>query len=129
MSLQLSAACQLEVSQQQLGSLTVSPEFGKQFNGQHGHVYKEEKDISSSAKTILGKSDTYLTRRELHLTSHILCLMCVQRSAVCQLEVGTTGFRLLRPGTKDSLGMFPWGQIHSWAHTELRFTFRFFDDK
>eukprot|EP00195_Chlamydomonas_chlamydogama_P007852 CAMPEP_0202893312 /NCGR_PEP_ID=MMETSP1392-20130828/2916_1 /ASSEMBLY_ACC=CAM_ASM_000868 /TAXON_ID=225041 /ORGANISM="Chlamydomonas chlamydogama, Strain SAG 11-48b" /LENGTH=217 /DNA_ID=CAMNT_0049577599 /DNA_START=146 /DNA_END=796 /DNA_ORIENTATION=- len=44
------------------------------------------------------------------------------------LEVGRQGFRLLRPSTEDPLSLFPWGQIHSWAHGTNRFTFRYFDD-
>ena len=44
------------------------------------------------------------------------------------LEVGSLGFRLLRPTSEDPLSLFPWGQIHSWAHGTNRFTFRYFDD-
>jgi len=44
------------------------------------------------------------------------------------LEVGSLGFRILRPETEDPLALFPWGQIHSWAHGTNRFTFRYFDD-
>ena len=44
------------------------------------------------------------------------------------LEVGCLGFRLLRPHSDDCLYAFPWGQIHSWAHTDNRFSFRYFDD-
>lgn len=51
-----------------------------------------------------------------------------RRSAVLLLEVGDTGFRLLKSGSEDPILLFPWGQIHSWAHGDSRFTFRFFDD-
>ncbi|GAX80847.1 hypothetical protein CEUSTIGMA_g8282.t1 [Chlamydomonas eustigma] len=44
------------------------------------------------------------------------------------LEVGNLGFRILRPETEDPLALFPWGQIHSWAHGTSKFTFRYFDD-
>ncbi|GFR52966.1 hypothetical protein Agub_g15643, partial [Astrephomene gubernaculifera] len=64
-----------------------------------------------------------------------MCFYCLpydeeikKRSTVSVLEVGALGFRLLRPASEDCLLAFPWGQIHSWAHTENRFSFRFFDD-
>jgi hypothetical protein len=57
------------------------------------------------------------------------CPSMPQRSAALVLEVGAFGFRLLRPGSEDCLHAFPWGQIHSWAHTDSRFSFRFFDDR
>ncbi|GLC45917.1 hypothetical protein PLESTF_000712100 [Pleodorina starrii] len=51
-----------------------------------------------------------------------------KRSTVVVLEVGPLGFRLMRPNSSDCLFAYPWGQIHSWAHTDNRFSFRFFDD-
>ncbi|PNW78330.1 hypothetical protein CHLRE_09g401650v5 [Chlamydomonas reinhardtii] len=51
-----------------------------------------------------------------------------KRSSLVLLEVGCLGFRLLRPHSDDCLYAFPWGQIHSWAHTDNRFSFRYFDD-
>ncbi|KAG2494568.1 hypothetical protein HYH03_007334 [Edaphochlamys debaryana] len=51
-----------------------------------------------------------------------------KRSTVIALEVGMLGFRLMRPRTEDCLFAYPWGQIHSWAHTDNRFSFRYFDD-
>jgi len=45
------------------------------------------------------------------------------------LEVGPIGFRILKAGTQDPIYLFPWGQVHSWAHGTNRFSFRFFDDK
>ena len=54
--------------------------------------------------------------------------MCAQKGDVLLLEVGSLGFRLLRPTTEDPVFLYPWGQIHSWAHGVKRFTFRYFDD-
>ncbi|KAG1673259.1 hypothetical protein FOA52_002539 [Chlamydomonas sp. UWO 241] len=53
--------------------------------------------------------------------------MTAPKGDVLLLEVGPDGFRLLRH-TKEPFCMFPWGQIHSWAHGASVFTFRFFDD-
>eukprot|EP00798_Chlamydomonas_sp_ICE-L_P016888 gene16888-23163_t len=45
------------------------------------------------------------------------------------LEVGRLGLRLLRnTDSEQPIAQYPWGQIHSWAHTTGRFTFRHFDD-
>lgn len=55
--------------------------------------------------------------------------MLLQKNPVLVLEVGKLGFRLLRPDTEDPICLFPWGQVHSWAHGTGRFTFRYFDDK
>lgn len=52
-----------------------------------------------------------------------------QKSAIMLIEVGPQGFRLLRPETEDPLYCYQWGQIHSWAHTNGKFTFRFFDER
>lgn len=56
------------------------------------------------------------------------CHAGAQKGSTLLLEVGDTGFRLLRTGTHDPIFLFPWGQIHSWAHGDCRFTFRYFDD-
>lgn len=45
------------------------------------------------------------------------------------LEVSDTGFRVLRADTEDAVSQFPWGQVHSWAHGEERFSFRFFEER
>ncbi|GLI66393.1 hypothetical protein VaNZ11_010185 [Volvox africanus] len=67
--------------------------------------------------------------------AHEACYYCLpydedvkRRSAVVVLEVGPLGFRMLRPNSTDCLFAYPWGQIHSWAHTDNRFSFRYFDD-
>lgn len=52
----------------------------------------------------------------------------IQKGDVMILEVGSLGFRCLRPTTEAPLLLFPWGQIHSWAHGPDKFTFRYFDD-
>uniref|UniRef100_A0A061RES4 Uncharacterized protein n=1 Tax=Tetraselmis sp. GSL018 TaxID=582737 RepID=A0A061RES4_9CHLO len=45
------------------------------------------------------------------------------------LEVGESGFRLLKPETQDAVLHFPWGQIHSWSHSLGKFSFRFFEER
>jgi len=45
------------------------------------------------------------------------------------LEVSSLGFRLLRPETGAPMGLYSWGQIHSWAHAPNDFAFRHFDER
>mmetsp|Transcript_15213 Transcript_15213/g.49933 ORF Transcript_15213/g.49933 Transcript_15213/m.49933 type:complete len:225 (+) Transcript_15213:115-789(+) len=45
------------------------------------------------------------------------------------LEVGPDGFRLLRAVTEEPLFVFPFPQVHSWAHAPDRFSFRYFEDR
>lgn len=54
--------------------------------------------------------------------------MTMQKADLMVFELSRLGFRLLRPGTDDCLLLFPWGQVHSWAQTETKFTFRYYDD-
>lgn len=53
----------------------------------------------------------------------------LQRYGTVLLEVGTLGFRILRPATEDPLFVHIWGQVHSWTHGPGHFSFKYFDDK
>ncbi|GFH09518.1 DUF4476 domain-containing protein [Haematococcus lacustris] len=52
----------------------------------------------------------------------------LQKGSPLLMEISRLGFRFLRPSTEDPLRVFPWGQIHSWAHDDQLFNFRFFDE-
>eukprot|EP00967_Tisochrysis_lutea_P121833 scaffold201088_cov18-Tisochrysis_lutea.AAC.1 len=54
--------------------------------------------------------------------------LCMQKSPKMVLEISSLGFRLLRPETEAPLGLYSWGQIHSWAHAPNDFAFRHFDE-
>ncbi len=72
--------------------------------------------------------------KTVRLCVHMILLLpsagppCSQKGDVLLLEVGNIGFRLLRSGTEDPINLWPWGQIHSWAHGPNKFTFRYFDE-
>uniref|UniRef100_A0A7S3QS32 DUF4476 domain-containing protein n=1 Tax=Dunaliella tertiolecta TaxID=3047 RepID=A0A7S3QS32_DUNTE len=51
-----------------------------------------------------------------------------KKSPKMVLEISSLGFRLLRPETEAPLGLYSWGQIHSWAHAPNDFAFRHFDE-
>ncbi len=90
-------------------------------------VVPTEEDL----KRVSSRRETaWLARLQLGAPAVIAspCPACPQKGDVLLLEVGPLGFRLLRPVTEDPLSLYPWGQIHSWAHGDKRFTFRFFDD-
>ncbi|KXZ52939.1 hypothetical protein GPECTOR_8g314 [Gonium pectorale] len=64
-----------------------------------------------------------------------MCFYCLphddemkKRSPLVVMEVGPQGLRLMRPASDDCLYAYPWGQIHSWASADNRFSFRYFDD-
>jgi len=55
--------------------------------------------------------------------------LLVKTGGTVLLEVGDAGFRVLRADTEDAVAQFPWGQVHSWAHGEDRFSFRYFEER